>query len=98
MLKIAFTCFSTVDVERNTALSIAAFVLPALVGVLREHHDPGFGVEQLGRVARARDHVDLARVLEQPSHALAHEVVVLGDHDAQHLGLIRRGDLPTRAG
>ena len=45
--------------------------------------EPPHRVEQLGRVAGGGDHVDLARVLEQPAQALAHEVVVLGDDDPQ---------------
>jgi hypothetical protein len=39
--------------------------------------------EQFAGVPDAGQHVDLAGVLEQPPGALADEVVVLGDHDAQ---------------
>ena len=65
------------------------------VGEHRVGREPPHRVEQLGRVAGARDHVDLAGVLEQSAHALAHEVVVLGDDDPQRARLIQRA--PPRA-
>ena len=60
--------------------------------------EPPHRVEQLGRVARRGDHVDLAGVLEQAAQALPHEVVVLGDHDPQRARLIQRGPPHGRRG
>ena len=39
--------------------------------------------EQLVTVSHPGQHLDLARVLEQPAGALANEIIIFGDHDPQ---------------
>jgi len=55
------------------------------VGEHRVGAEPAHRVAQLLAVAHGGQHLDGPGVLQEPSGAFAHEVVVLGDDDAQPL-------------
>src|SRR5207244_1648766 len=76
--------------------------LDSLIGAVRGHADVGDdnvrmlrvdGREQRVEVAACGDHLDLGVCLEQASHALANEVVILREHETdRHTNRIgRRG-------